>query len=264
MAVNGMIDLCQVGASGSSSGPSPAFTIVAKTANYTLAATETYAKGSGSAFTFTLPTSPTTGLPYWVHKTDAAFANIITVAGAGGFTTTLNTQDEKVACVYDGAAWLLLERVIPSVWTTYTPNDGASHQVGAVTTAPGLGSGFALVAKYRRVKDAIELAWEYQQTAGGSAGSGNYLFPLPTGLAANSSIVNTAPTGGQQTLGTALYTSSSNGSNWVAGTVQMNGASAVSLQLGNGLASSAAGTFFQATTLRFSFECRIPISGWSG
>lgn len=52
--------------------------------------------------------------------------------------------------------------------------------IGAVTTAPTPGSGAVSFAQWRRVGDSMQITYVYSQTAAGSAGSGTYLFPLPS------------------------------------------------------------------------------------
>lgn len=54
--------------------------------------------------------------------------------------------------------------------------------VGAVTTAPTKGTVVTDVCKYWRFKQFLFMRWDYLQSAGGTAGSGVYLFPIPAGL----------------------------------------------------------------------------------
>jgi hypothetical protein len=60
-------------------------------------------------------------------------------------------------------------------WTSY------SLTIGAVTSAPTKGTIVYDNAYWRRVGDSMEVRYDYRQAAAGSAGTGAYLFPLPTG-----------------------------------------------------------------------------------
>lgn len=60
-------------------------------------------------------------------------------------------------------------------WVDYTLTIGAS------TTPPTQGAGATKTARWRRVGGNMEVQFTYAQTAAGTAGSGVYLFPLPSG-----------------------------------------------------------------------------------
>jgi microcystin-dependent protein len=61
-----------------------------------------------------------------------------------------------------------------SNWNGYTP------LIGAVTTAPGLGT-YTLKSAWRRVGSSMEIYFIFNMTAAGTAGSGVYLVSLPAG-----------------------------------------------------------------------------------
>jgi hypothetical protein len=64
--------------------------------------------------------------------------------------------------------------------------NAGSFQIGATTTAPTYGTATITTNTiwYRQVGDSAEIRWEFQKTANGTAtaGSGQYLFPMPAGL----------------------------------------------------------------------------------
>lgn len=99
----------------------------AKTANYTVLSTDDFLTGdsTGGAFTFTLPSAITNpGKTFQFKKISTDF-NLITISGAetiDGFANRkLATKGESLKIVSDGAVWVILERVIPSVFTSYVP-----------------------------------------------------------------------------------------------------------------------------------------------
>jgi hypothetical protein len=71
-------------------------------------------------------------------------------------------------------------QVIPNAaavggWTSYTLT------IGATTTAPTKGTNTTDLAQWMRVGQRMDWSYDYVQTAAGVAGSGTYLFPLPSG-----------------------------------------------------------------------------------
>jgi hypothetical protein len=97
------------------------------TATLTLKEEVVTANANSAAFTITLPTAVgNSGKVFIVKKIDSTF-NAVTIDGnasetiEGSTTTTLNTQNECLTIVSDGANWRIVERHIPSVWTAFTP-----------------------------------------------------------------------------------------------------------------------------------------------
>lgn len=77
---------------------------------------------------------------------------------------------------------ILLSAVVPiTEWTNCTMT------IGATTTAPTKGTIVRDECRYRRLGDSMEIKYDFQQSSGGSAGSGTYLFPIP-----NSQLIDTA------------------------------------------------------------------------
>lgn len=104
-------------------------------------------------------------------------------------------------------------QVSPSNYSYGTPiTDWQDYSltIGAVTTAPTQGAGATKTAKFRRIGDSIEIHFNYFQTAAGSAGSGMYLLPLPTGFTIDTSkitVTTNSNSVGGNTLGNGSISS---------------------------------------------------------
>ena len=140
-------------------------------------------------------------------------------------------------------------------WTSCTMN------VGATTTAPTKGTVVIDECKQRRVGDTMFLRWNYQQSGGGSAGSGTYLFPIPGGLQADTTKITPTNTTEGAVLGSAgIY------NNAMAHVKLWDANNLVIVTNAPGL---TAATFISdsvaplTSTAKYSFEAAIPISGWS-
>lgn len=130
----------------------------AKTANYTIDVTDGALTGDsdGGAFTFTLPDCATAaGRVFKIKKVGTSFAtaNQITIACAGadtifdsgsGTSVQLNTPGEEVEiCSFGSTVWQVLNRQVPSVWTSYTP------------TTTGFGTISGLIAHWMRQRQNL-------------------------------------------------------------------------------------------------------------
>lgn len=163
-----------------------------KTSAYTAAVGDLVrCNASGGAFTVNMPTAVgNTGKRIGVLKivTDTSF-NQITIDGNGSetldgaLTRKLNTFNEYYEWVSDGANWISACHRTATPWTSYTPT------VSATTTAPTSGTGVTVTAYWKRNGNTCNLKYAiYLPTnpPGGTAGSGKYLFPPPTGITLNS------------------------------------------------------------------------------
>lgn len=216
---------------------------------------------SGGATVLTLPDCATnSGKVFKFKKTTADF-NPITVTRAGSdtifgiasaTTTTLDTIGEEVEIVSLGSTvWQVLNRKIPSTWTAYTP---AYSSFGTVSSSS---------ASWRRVGDSMEIqAYFISGTVTGAIAS--FTFPSGSIDTAKISVGNTTGAPGQ-VVGT-YGTQTSTGNGYV---VTATATSAGLLYFGDDTNGS---NRIQATnasditgnTTSFSFNCRIPISGWNG
>jgi hypothetical protein len=147
------------------------------TATLTLKEEAVTANANGAAFTITLPTAVgNTGKIYAVKKIDSTF-NAVTLDGnasetiEGSTTTTLNTQNECLTIISDGANWRILERYIPSVWTAFTPTGSWVSN----TTYTGF---------WRRVGDSIDVDMTLKLSGAPTSANLN-VNPLPASTIAS-------------------------------------------------------------------------------
>ncbi len=134
--------------------------------------------------------------------------------------------------------------------------------IGATTTAPTLGTTTINKAQWKQVGGDMEIAYDLRQTGSGSGGSGDYLFPIPSGYSMDT---NRMP---------GFYTGSNyipvgfgeQGDSGIALTVVPYDATRLIVQrddgsLNDNLGSSASS--LATADRRFSFRVKIPITGWS-
>lgn len=216
----------------------------AKTSNYTVLATDYFLAGdsSGGAFAFTMPTG-VTGNRFIFKKTDSSF-NAITITGV----TTLNTQGEVVTLIYSGSAWIVENRYIPSVWTSYTP------------TIVGAGTTTAVSMRWKRIGDSLKIHGIFTT---GTCTATTALLSFPSGLSTatisdtflagvfsnNNAAGSTNKTGSIliQSGQTNLYFGLDSYSNAASPLNPVNGSAA----------------WFNSTKIAINAD-PVPISGWNG
>jgi hypothetical protein len=232
-----------------------------KTANYTAGANDYYIGCSGSAFTITLPTAVGRKKVYVIKKTDSSLSNIITIATTGGqtidgaSTTTLNTLNEDVTLMSDGANWQILNRRIPATWTNSTIT------ISAVTTPPSFGTVTTNKYNWRRVGGNAEIFLQFVTSSGGSAGTGTYLFPMPSGLTIDTAQLTPSTTGVQAGLGAASATTS--GTNGTGIVTAYDSTNLNVLLVGTAQTNLINSGFFNsAAAVIYNFMITVPISGW--
>lgn len=96
----------------------------AKTANYTALVTDSLidVDSTSGAFTISLYSAASNpGLQLSIYKTSNDFT-AITVSDGSSFSTTLNTQNECLTLRATSSGWVILDRKIPSVWTSWSPS----------------------------------------------------------------------------------------------------------------------------------------------
>ena len=178
------------------------------------------------------------------------------------------------------------QAVAPSV--TYTWQDGmanwsstSSITIGGTTTAPTKGTTDLDQVRYIRRGESAEFWYQYNQTAAGSgaAGSGDYLFSLPSGLqfASNTTFYtsvegsgdwiakNAIPAGSGKWTGYATYDASFyvipyDSTRFRLGYI--GGAEGVSPYSIIGVLNSS-NTIFSGAASSFSLKFSAPIAGWS-
>jgi hypothetical protein len=250
-------------------------TPVIKTTTYNTASVNEFVFCSGSAFTVTVP-SGVLGDRFVVMKTDSSLTNIITANYNSGTTTTLNTIDEKIEFLHNGTSWVLIQRDIPSTWTDYTLT------IGATTTPPTQGTGAVKSARWRRVRTNMEIQFNYLHTGAGNAGTGAYLFPLPSGPTIDITKCKLptslpgiiAPSMGGSLVGYALVseTATQDAAFATRGQVLPYDSSKLSINVEaaaqTGAATVAHGssnaTHYGDTTIYVNFLASVPIDGWNG
>lgn len=160
-----------------------------QTSSYALGGTDTnvgFTTGA-SAIVATLPTA--IGIPgkeFVIEKVDVGIGSVQlnttgaqTISGNASGALLLSTQFECVTLRSDGANWQIISHRCDTDWVTFPAVVVSSGGVD-----PGFGTNTSL-ATWRRVGKNMEIRWEYQQTTTGSAGTGSYLFKLPTGYLAD-------------------------------------------------------------------------------
>lgn len=154
-----------------------------------------------------------------------------------------------------------------TAWQSYSPT------ITAVTSNPTVGTN-TTTAVWRQVGDSIEIQYRLSQTGAGSAGTGKYLFPFPSGVVADTTRVTA--TGNTSGIGsTVVGTAYAANTTTVASSVQSLGAAILydSTHLLIATTRSAVGDYnvvvgsdvlpLSGTTIYYSFEAKFPVVGWS-
>lgn len=235
--------------------------VVSKTSAYTATQSDDVILCSGSAFTVTLYTAVgNTGRQLTIKKTDSSLSNVITIDGDGSETidgvtsTTLNTQYESVTLVSDGANWQIVERRIPSSFTSVTPTgtwvsnatysglvkrngDVAEFQVLVSLTGAPTATGLTITLPSGYVIDTAKL----------KIGADSVCYLISSGNARDASS-SSYPI-------FARYGSTT--------TVILNTIDAAATSArGGGLSETVPFTFGNGDSVQIQFE--VPISGWNG
>lgn len=148
-----------------------------------------------------------------------------------------------------------------------------SMTIGATTTAPTLGSGSTVSAKWRRNGPDMEILVSVQNPNAGSGGSGSYLFPLPSGYAIDTNVVtlNTAYAGNTgSTVGYGTAGNNTGGGAGIVGNVAVVPYNSTNLAIATDLQSASAQKDLISSSrvslggaAFYSFYAKVPISGWS-
>lgn len=152
-------------------------------------------------------------------------------------------------------------------WASYTLT------IGATTSAPTQGSGVTKTAFWRRIGDSMEIKFNYLQTGAGSAGVGNYLFPLPSGTI--DSVKQTIATDGTNMVGDGWVSNTSNGKTatttpakivaYNSTNLGMMGHAVSSTNLQNTMSWVGAADAFidlSSTAVTYTLLAKVPIIGW--
>lgn len=169
--------------------------IVSTSSSGTIAAGTTieYVDATAGNITRNLPTAVgITGKKYTLIKTDATF-NTVTWLPAGSETIGGSaskkgyTKREKWVIVSDGANWLVESHSAVTDWAAAT-----TFQIGATTTAPTYGTATMTRNAFTWMRSGKQVCakWDMVRGAAGTAtaGSGDYLLPLPTGITLDTTV----------------------------------------------------------------------------
>lgn len=217
---------------------------------------------TSAGYTVTLPTAAASANRIITIKHNGGTTGALTIDGAGSetidgtLTKSLALRYEFMELHCDGTDWHITDRYIKSVWTPYTLSITAS------TTAPTEGSGATKSAVWRRVGDSMEIHFEYKQSASGTAGSGTYLFPIPTGYTIDSSKFAPSTFGiSEMTVGTVATRTTGN---FYYGVVVAHNTTSLALSIGD--SNSNLGTIgntnsgLNNATQYYSFFAKVPIT----
>lgn len=139
--------------------------------------------------------------------------------------------------------------------------------IGATTTAPTLGTTPVNNAQWRRVGDCMEVRYDFQQSTAGTAGSGNYLFPLPAGYSIDLTKVQ-GEAAYNATLGAAIARSGTTAGSGIVQAYDATNLAIVSDSATGPVFGTVAGpissTYYSlsASDVEWSFSALVPIVGW--
>lgn len=147
-----------------------------------------------------------------------------------------------------------------SDWVAYSP------VIGGQTTAPTPGTS-TTYAYWRRVGDSMEIKYDFIQTTAGSAGSGTYLFPIPSGYTIDATKINVNTNGINGVVGSS---SVSNSNYSAAGFAAVARSTDLIIAVYNTNTSNVSVSYIGSTdwplsvaTTNYSFTAKVPIAGWS-
>lgn len=242
---------------GGGGGGAPTYSVESKTASFTAAVGKFYVcDATSGAITVTLPSAGSnSGAVIVVRKTDSS-TNAVTLTSVA----VLSTQNEAVTIISDGTNWVITERRIPSAWASYTMT------IGATGSSPTKGTNNVDNAQWRRVGDSMEIMYSYRQTGAGSAGSGQYLFPVPSGYTIDTAKLGATAVKASSIVGDGEV--STNGIDTYSCQINVYNSSNLSLYsvyaTGTSDAIGSAAVALSGASVQYSFFARVPISGWEG
>jgi hypothetical protein len=206
----------------------------------------------------------------------AAFTMDGSKSFTGRFQTASNSTQYRLILFVgstNASAWTLVFDNVkcgPQTILLGTPvTDWQSYplSIGGSTTAPTKGTIVRDNAKWRRVGDSVEIYYEFQQSAAGSAGSGTYLFPLPAGLSIDTSKVS-VDTAHKQSVGSGMVSTAADGLTATSRVVDVFPYNSTNLALACWSGSDlfivvGSATFGLGGGEIYSFNAVVPVVGWS-
>lgn len=228
----------------------------AQTSTYSILTSDDNITGdsSGGIFTMTLPAIATAGKKvYIIQKTDTSF-NAITIARGstdtigGSTSTTLNTAGESIRIISDGTSnWVILERTIPGVTTSFTP------------TIAGFGTVSSVDVYYRRQGDSLFI---FGRLTAGTVSGTTFSMTLPGGVSVKgpASIFICGNWARNNSGGTAVKRGVLNTTN----TATVLNMSIDDYTTATSPFGTIAGNAIFGNGQDISFEARVAVTGWNG
>jgi hypothetical protein len=263
-----------------------AMNVVSKTTTYS-AVINDYILASSSSFAITLPTAVgVSGQQIGIQHNGTSLSQVYTlnttssqtIGGIASGSYALYTNGEVLILVSDGANWQVLSHRTETPWTAFS-SLAAGTLWTATTTSPAYGTIAVHLANWRRSGTEMLIQYVYTTTSAGTAGSGLYLFNLPSSATVNTSVTpapTTAPStssigGGASAVGSGKFaattvTNTARASYltvFVYSTTQLyfvGTADVVATE--HTWESGGFGTGFANNPVQFTFTARLPISGW--
>lgn len=231
-----------------------------------------YASGDMIVYVYDITNSTLIGIVQNGNDGDILSANdtstftgvFYTVAGASQYRLIWHIATTN-ANAYD----LFLDNIVVTPQATtpgaiVTPWESYTLNITAVTSNPTKGTVAVDKARWRRVGDSMEIRYDYRQTVGGSAGTGIYLFAIPSGYTIDTDNIEVTSGAVQGIVGAATTVSTTEGI--LLGSVRAYDSTHLSLIVGDETSSpnSVSSTFVDLAdaTATYGFEATIPISGW--
>lgn len=207
------------------------------------------------------------GTTYYLSDTVAgALTATAPTAGPSVNKPVLVAISASTAYVLQSRGYVIGPASVPTLvmsdWTDYTLT------VGATVSAPTFGTLAINKARYRRVGDSMEIDYTLRQTSAGTAGSGVYKFPLPSGYQIDNTKVVVDTIYGSQVGGFEFSNNSNaNGATSAPGyvfTYDTTSLAAAWLQTAGtmGILQNGVGDASN-TNLVWRFHAFVPIAGWT-
>lgn len=184
---------------------------------------------------------------------------------SGTLTPRLLSQQDDGNVVLDDCYFGAADGLNLMAGSVDTSFKSYSLTIGGTTSAPTKGTITRDEARYARVGDSLLIHYDFEQSAAGSAGSGTYLFPLPSGLTIDTTKQSVGDSNQSQFIvGNAAE---SDGSTRYLGNVIAYNASNLAIAVmneGNSINLIGSGSRnLGNTNEKYSFQARVPITGWS-
>jgi hypothetical protein len=249
--------------------------LVTQSSTYNIKSTDAWVICSGASWVPTLPTaSGVTGQTHRIQHGGTSLSQVYAITpqtgqSIGGLaanaTFTLYTNGEVLTLVSDGSNWQILNHTCNTGWTA-----AGAITVGGTTTNPTKGTIVTDTFFWKRNGSDIDVLYCLKQSGAGSAGSGDYLYSLPTGLVFDTTrcpVYTTVIGNGASpfplasTLGAGLANGAAPYSVWasVYSTTQFR-----LCFTGNseGMIGSATNASLGQGTLAWTLNGKFPMSGW--